>query len=423
MVEIKTRDRSGCAVPSPSVTTTSTLQVCPPLEVLDRFELVRSGACDPTRLALPLDDEQRRAAEGVRTIEVVDPEGVPLARISSDHVAADGTLACEPTWLGSPSSRPYERLYVSPEAVRARAPEGSLTVVVDRVLTARDIDVLRRRANGKPVILLALTGPSASPYSRGVSVLRSCVAALPRLPQGHVVALPLGAQQATEDSELLAEVVAAYSTAEVARLDDTPGDLPDRSPGQARGNGGLVLFFTGLSGSGKSTVARAVREAVLEDDGRPVTTLDGDVVRRHLSAGLGFSPEDRETNILRIGWVAAEIAYQGGMAICSPIAPYARTRAAVRAMALDRGGDFVLVHVSTPLEVCEQRDRKGLYAKARQGTISNFTGISAPYEAPTDADLVLDTSAMSIEQARDRVLDLMRGRGHLISPDGPEWNI
>src|SRR5699024_1365525 len=176
---------------------------------------------------------------------------------------------------------------------------------------------------------------------------------------------------------------------------------------------GLVLFFTGLSGSGKSTVARAVSEAILEQDGRPVSLLDGDVVRRHLTAGLSFSPEDRDTNIRRIGWVAAEIAYHGGTAICSPIAPYEATRRAVREMTTDRDGVLVLVHIIPHVEQCARRDRKGLYAKAMAGEIPDFTGVSAPYDVPVDADITIDTTDIGIDDARDQVLELLQSKGHL----------
>ena len=159
---------------------------------------------------------------------------------------------------------------------------------------------------------------------------------------------------------------------------------------------GCVVFFTGLSGSGKSTLARALHDLVLERGLRSVTSLDGDVVRRNLSAGLTFSRADRETNIRRIGWVAAEIARHRGVAICSPIAPFDETRQQVRTMVEDAGGTFVLVHVATPLEECERRDRKGLYAKARAGEIPEFTGISSPYEIPEDATVRIDTTGRSI---------------------------
>ena len=182
-----------------------------------------------------------------------------------------------------------------------------------------------------------------------------------------------------------------------------------------RSSRGLVVFFTGFSGSGKSTLARDLRDALLERGDRTVSLLDGDVVRRLLSAGLTFSRQDRDLNIARIGYVATEIARHGGIAICAPIAPYAAARAAAREMVTE-AGDFVLVHVATPLAVCEARDRKGLYAKARAGTIE-LTGVSDPYEEPTDADLTVDTSLMSRHDAVSTVLGLLT-RGGWLAPAG-----
>src|SRR5205814_3759952 len=144
---------------------------------------------------------------------------------------------------------------------------------------------------------------------------------------------------------------------------------------------GLTVLFTGLSGSGKSTIANVLMVKFLEMGGRPVTLLDGDVVRKHLSSELGFSREHRDLNILRIGYVASEITKNGGIAICAPIAPYQATRREVRDM-IEQYGMFVEVHVATPIEICEARDRKGLYKKAREGKITGFTGIDDPYETP-----------------------------------------
>jgi adenylyl-sulfate kinase len=165
--------------------------------------------------------------------------------------------------------------------------------------------------------------------------------------------------------------------------------------------GGVVVLLTGLSGSGKSTIARAL-VAVLAP---PVTLLDGDLVRHHLSRGLGFSKQDRDANVERIGWVAAEIAKHGGTVVCAPIAPYAETRERVRRLVADAGARFLLVWVSTPLAVCEARDRKGLYARARRGELTGFTGIDDPYEEPTDADLVIDTSQVPVAEAVARILE------------------
>jgi sulfate adenylyltransferase len=172
------------------------------------------------------------------------------------------------------------------------------------------------------------------------------------------------------------------------------------------------VFFTGLSGSGKSTIARALAGRLAERGDRTVSLLDGDVVRRSLSAGLGFSREDRDRNVTRIGWVAAEVTRHGGVAVCAPIAPYESVRAEVRRMVARHGG-FVLVHVATPIEECERRDRKGLYAKARAGVIPAFTGVSDPYEVPADADLTIDTTGLTIAEATDRVQRLLVDAGWL----------
>ena len=180
----------------------------------------------------------------------------------------------------------------------------------------------------------------------------------------------------------------------------------------ARDKQGFVVFFTGLSGSGKSTIANALQVKLMEMGGRPVTLLDGDIVRKNLSSELGFSKEHRNLNIQRIGFVAAEIAKAGGIAICAPIAPYASTRRQVREMAEQVGG-FVEVHVATPLEICEERDRKGLYAKARAGLIKEFTGISDPYEEPEDPELRIDTREASPDAAAHRIILKLESLGYI----------
>jgi sulfate adenylyltransferase len=179
-----------------------------------------------------------------------------------------------------------------------------------------------------------------------------------------------------------------------------------------RSKQGLTVFFTGLSGSGKSTIANALLVKLLEMGGRPVTLLDGDLVRKHLSSELGFSKEHRDINIRRIGYVASEITKNGGMAICAPIAPYDAMRREIRQMIEPLGG-FVLVHVATSLDECERRDRKGLYAKARAGILKQFTGISDPYEEPADASLVLQTEGTTPEQMADQVIAHLKREGYL----------
>jgi sulfate adenylyltransferase len=170
-----------------------------------------------------------------------------------------------------------------------------------------------------------------------------------------------------------------------------------------RNKQGVTIFFTGLSGSGKSTIANALITKFLETGGRPVTLLDGDLVRKNLSSELGFSKEHRDINIRRIGYVASEITKNGGIAICAPIAPYEATRKHVRQL-IEPVGGFILVHVATSIDVCEQRDRKGLYAKARAGIVKEFTGISDPYEAPTNAEVVIDTAQLSPEEAAQSII-------------------
>jgi sulfate adenylyltransferase len=166
---------------------------------------------------------------------------------------------------------------------------------------------------------------------------------------------------------------------------------------------GFVVFFTGLPSSGKSTIANALLAKLSEDGTRPVTILDGDVVRRHLSSELGFSREHRDLNILRIGYVASLIAKSGGIAICAPIAPYENIRRQVREQVEATGG-FIEVHVATPVATCEKRDRKGLYAKARAGRLANFTGVNDPYEVPTAPDLRIDTEDDTPDQAAHEIL-------------------
>ena len=179
-----------------------------------------------------------------------------------------------------------------------------------------------------------------------------------------------------------------------------------------RSRQGFTVFFSGLPSSGKSTLANVLMVKLLEIGGRPVTILDGDIVRKHLSSELGFSREHRNLNIARIGYVASEITKNGGIALCAPIAPYDSVRKQVRAMIEPHGG-FLLVHVATPIAVCEQRDRKGLYAKARAGIVKEFTGVSDPYEVPQDAGLAIDTSERSAEECVQALLLHLEKEGYI----------
>ncbi|HVV30427.1 MAG TPA: adenylyl-sulfate kinase, partial [Mycobacteriales bacterium] len=209
-------------------------------------------------------------------------------------------------------------------------------------------------------------------------------------------------------AEAVVAAARAYGADEVIRGDELPPELERQGPG-------ATVLLTGLSGSGKSTIAAELVALLTEDRERTVTLLDGDVVRTHLSSELGFSRAHRDLNVLRIGWVAAEITKHGGLAVCAPIAPYAGTRQTVREMVEAQGGPgaFVLVYVATPLAECERRDRKGLYAQARAGTIAEFTGVSDPYDEPVDADLVIDTTEVSAVVAAQRIVGLLAARNRL----------
>lgn len=178
---------------------------------------------------------------------------------------------------------------------------------------------------------------------------------------------------------------------------------------------GFTVFLTGLSGSGKSTIANVLHAKLLEQSTRPVTLLDGDVLRKHLSNDLGYSRKDRDLNVTRVGYVASEITKHRGIVICALIAPYRAARRLVREM-VGQYGAFIEVHVATPLEECEARDRKGMYAKARAGLIEGFTGIDDPYEAPESAELVLDTRQISADEAAAAILQYLRNEGYLPEP-------
>jgi sulfate adenylyltransferase len=181
---------------------------------------------------------------------------------------------------------------------------------------------------------------------------------------------------------------------------------------------GFTVFFTGLSGAGKSTIANALRAKLMEIGGRPVTLLDGDAVRKHLSSELGFSKEHRNLNVTRIGYVASEITKNGGIAIAAPIAPYAAARRQVRDLIEPYGG-FIEVHVATPLDECERRDRKGLYKLARAGKLKQFTGIDDPYEAPEAPEVRIDTIALAPDEAADAIVRKLTEMGLLVEGSLP----
>ena len=371
----------------------------------------------PVTLALP--DERAAEVAAGGAVELVDPEGLPLATVTGVPTSSTTKGGWSVRALTHAQYGPFRRLYLRPSDVRQQYAGRAFVTVTDAVT---DEQVAQLRGLGD-ITLLALVGrgtPALSP----VGLLRATLRVADLVAEtGHaadVVAVPLAAHDnPAADATLRAQVIANYAGSDSV-VDLAPGGAPTaavadivRADRPAAAEQGLVIFFTGLSGSGKSTLAQALMDRLLERGGRSLTSLDGDVVRRNLSAGLTFSKEDRETNIRRIGWVAAEIARHGGVAVCSPIAPFDATRQQVRQSVAEAGGAFFLVHVATPLEECERRDRKGLYAKARRGEIPEFTGISSPYEEPQDADVRVDTTGRSIDEALDDVLLALRGAGYL----------
>ncbi|WP_229072083.1 adenylyl-sulfate kinase [Actinoplanes sp. DH11] len=371
--------------------------------------------------------------------------------------------------MGDGGHGPFQRLRRTPEEVTALLPPGRvLGVIADRPLHRPQLAQIAHAARTLAAHLLILI-PVSGPGPDGLppeSLVRSVFAARDRMPPATVVAVPLLTRgDEMRDALLRARVAQAYGVTHVLstvetlsgaglrvlvprelaydnrdgqwrwrddipprnrRLAMTPAEIDDlldrgfplpewhtppavakelahiRPPRRHRG---LVVFFTGLSGSGKSTIARNLADAMRENGERTITLLDGDVVRRELTAGLGFSKADRDRNVRRIGWVAAEVGRHRGMAVCCPIAPYEAARAAARRMAMEAGAGFVLVHVATPLEVCERRDRKGLYARARAGQLRGMTGIDDPYEVPVNPELTIDTTTMTVPEAVDVVLN------------------
>ncbi len=391
---------------------------------LDALDLVLLGA-RPAPLEVELPGDLRDAAV-TSGLLLTDTEGTPLARLDSTGCTILAPAAHGP---GRSWRRPAAAVAADGPSVAVAfrdVPRASDLIEAEALLTSSDVDRL---------LLVAVVGAGAPLGVRPEDLVRAVVAAAEATPGAEALVLPLpGPRQGSAGETDPAPPDAAWTDALVTTLlpygvttvvDATGSRMPDadaplpaasaealrRSRPTGPGRGAVVLL-SGLSGSGKSTVARALSERIEDLSVRRVTLLDGDEVRRMLSAGLGFDRDSRELNVRRIGYVASLIAEHGGLVICAPIAPFAAARADMRARA-EAVGDFILVHVSTPLEVCEARDRKGLYAKARAGLVPEFTGISSPYEEPTDADVVVDTTDLSIDAAVDLVLAELDRRGLL----------
>lgn len=423
----------------------------------------------PVPVTVTVPDAVAHRAAALRSVVLLDEEGTPVATVTVDEVwsVGDGRsgIAGTVTGLGVPRPVPFRpgrggAVLGVPVRDPVHAPDLAALHACAVELSAA-------------IVLLPLVGCGMPRRLDGAALEHTCDAARAELVRrgcrAEVAPVRVPAHGLPEDRErgLVALVAAAYGATHVpsawAGTDGVPRpvELPDvvqdgrtgewavpgRVPAAHRGalragdvaaviegriargeavpaaltpavtaralarstRAGVTVLFTGLSGSGKSTLAHAVAAQVAARGGRRTTLLDGDVVRRMLSSELDFSRAHRELNVRRIGFVAAEVTRHGGLALCAPIAPYADVRAEVRGM-VEEHGRFVLVHVSTPLEVCEARDRKGLYAKARRGEIAQFTGISDPYEVPADADLAIDTSRTPLEDAVEQVLAAIEHR-------------
>ncbi len=395
---------------------------------LDGLELVLGGWLPATGLVLA-----RPAGAG---LVLTDQENNPLALVREGQ---DGERELRPLrpWSSGfgPQWDPAVRLSLAEVRRRVPAARRMLACVVDDVPTRVDLDTLVSATQRPDLDAVVVLVPVARrPRPRGevgwAGLTRAAWATADAIanvrPERPVIRLALPWPDiATPEIEPLLHDAGFVSCARVTEL--RSGDQHDRITAlrdllelevhdlypaasaeevlrarRAAPDRGAVVFFTGLSGSGKSTIARALADVLADTGSRRVTLLDGDEVRHHLSRGLGFDAASRAANIDRIAWVAALVAAHGGIAVAAPIAPFADGRRAARTMALEHGA-FVLVHVSTPLEVCEARDRKGLYARARANEIADFTGVSSPYEVADDADVTIDTSEIGVDAAVARV--------------------
>ena len=377
-------------------------------------------------------------AEQIRTrgrLVITDRESSPIGCIVDAQVERSGP----DTWvLGRPepcrSSPTLLEPGVRSASTRSPGPDR-LVLVCQRPLMKTEIRAMRSEIGSGVDVLVIVPDAGPTPDHLPHQVLSRClrreVSDLPTasmpiawrepdsdLALAHAAAKAMGASRiqvlSTQDSGWPPLIADLQRNGDSPMRERVPGDVWAeltrwRPPRPQRG---LVVFFTGLSGSGKSTLARMLVEHLEDVSDRTVSLLDGDDVRRLLSSGLGFDRASRDLNIERIGFVASEIARSGGIAVCAPIAPYAVGRAAVRTR-VAAVGDLVLVHIATPLEECERRDVKGLYAQARAGLISEFTGVSDPYEMPTDADLTIDTAQHTPKESVALVLSHLRDGGWL----------
>ncbi len=396
------------------------------------------GAFWPVPITLDVPRASALPSPGA-TVVLRDQEGSPVAVLHADDRWPSATADIDHVGgrvegVAAPRHYDFRQLRLAPEQVRVeiarRAWPQVVAVQTERPPHPEALSRIRSAVGANAGVLVqAVAPPDAAREDRYYRRIRRFQAVVDGL--GHDAALltllPFAADRRQPRGAALAAIVARNCGCSHVALDHglvpgvtgiaaiSTGDLGaegDEDAAPPRDQQGFTVFFTGLSGSGKSTIANALRVRLLERGDRRVTLLDGDVVRQHLSSELGFSREHRELNVRRIGFVAAEITKHGGVAICAPIAPYHATRHAVRE-AIEAVGGFVLVFVDTPLEECERRDPKGLYVRARAGIIPEFTGVSDPYEPPSDAELVIPTADLEPSAAVDRIIAFLEREGYL----------
>ncbi|WP_368732669.1 adenylyl-sulfate kinase [Microbacterium sp. ZXX196] len=354
---------------------------------LRRVELALAAPERPLTLAL----EGVAAAAG-DTLVLHDAEGTDVAALAAESVEIVPPHAAETPQIGAGEAPPLPGIArvtgpVSPRRPLGHRDGGALRVGPETARVPRATLVTGTVPDADDAGWAGRTSPV---IVRDTGDARALATAIAKIEAGgrRAVVLP-------DAGDGLAATLDAARAVVADDVDvwETPIPAP----------AGRAILLTGLSGSGKSTISKLLVERLAAADPRTVSLLDGDEVRLILSAGLGFSRDDRMLNVRRIGWVAALVAAHGGIAVCAPIAPYEAMRREMRER-VEEVGRFLLVHISTPVEVCEARDRKGLYAKARAGQIPEFTGISDPYQVPTDADLTIDASVVAPDKAVDAIL-------------------
>ena len=353
---------------------------------------------------------------------LTDAENTPLALATAGAPGPVTLRALRPFALATGPEHDTSLRRPPASVAGTRVTQGFVTASLPTLVDLERVGAAARSGSVRLLLLLSRATPAGRPAA--AALVRAWTAALAeaRGPVEMVVVpwpatgddpLDAGALGAAFGVAQATRLEALRTTAEAARLEavDTAleralaAEYPPVAAAEAlrvrrRAHGrGAVVFFTGLSGSGKSTIAKALAAGLAATSDHTVTLLDGDEVRQHLSKGLGFDAASRAANIDRIAWVASLVAAHGGIAVAAPIAPFDDGRRAARAMAVQAGAAFLLVHVSTSLEVCEARDRKGMYARARAGEIAEFTGISSPYEVPTDAEVVVDGGSTGVAEA------------------------